>query len=455
MVVRDYAGWFALLISSVSISAWSATPGAPAATIVAAPEKPATTSKAPLKVNVSSALPAPSAPQVASSTVPQTPPPLERPQPDALLVKKAIDVSAEEPADGRTRLGLRLAVVARGPAEPWLLAVINRGTEPVRVLFDLRLLSLEVSPPPTQEPEKGRAKPAKPVVCKLPANARPDVPRSELEAKLAPGEGLVDSFDPRLFCFTSTRKSPLVGGARVVAHLGFAEKTKAVWKKGKRETLVVEQSPPFVARRATAIPDLTEIRAEPARDPGPEAPRSDIEAVKELIAPTIEVAPEAASALEPPSEPFELSVVEGSDAKTGRGVTVAVSIINRSPQARYLYFRRELLSFEVSGPNGFVSCEPGPDARAPDRQSYTRVNPGGRVSATSRLIELCPFGTFDDPGLYLIGARFESTRAGAEFELDAFTGQLESRTPVTVRVQEGPKPMSPGQAPLAIRIGAP
>jgi hypothetical protein len=454
MVVRDYAGWFALLISSVPVSAWGATPStssAPAAVV----EKPAITTKAPLKVNVSSAVPAPSAAPVASSAAPQASPPPEPPQLDPLLVKKAIDVSAEEPADGRTRLGLRLAVVARGPAEPWLLAVINRGTEPVRVLFDLRLLSLEVSPPPSQEPEKGRAKPAKAVVCKLPANARPDVPRSELEAKLAPGEGLVDSFDPRLFCFSSTRKSPLVGGARVVAHLGFPEKTKAMWKKGKRETVVVEQSPPFVARRATAIPDLTEIRSEPARDPGPGAPRSDTEAVKQLIAPTIEVAPDVAPTVVPPPEPFELLVVEGSDAKTGRGVTVAVSIVNRSSQPRYLYFRRELLSFEVSGPQGLVNCEPGPDVRAPDRQSYTRVKPGGRVSATSRLIELCPFGTFDDPGLYLIGARFESTRAGAEFELDAFTGQLASRTPVTVRVQEGPKPMSPGYAPLAIRIGAP
>jgi hypothetical protein len=372
-----------------------------------------------------------------------------------LLVKKVIDVSAEEPADGRTRLGLRLALVARGPSEPWLLAVVNRGMEPAHVVFDLRLLSLEVSPPPSQEPARGRAKPVKPAVCKLPPNARPDVPRADLEAKLAPGEGLVDSFDPRLFCFSSTRKSPLVGGAQVVAHLGFPEKTKAVWKKGKRETVVVEQSLPFVARRATAIPDLTEIRAEPVRDPGPSAPRSDTEAVKELIAPAIEVAPEVAPTAAPLPEPFELSAVEGSDARTGRGVTVTVSISNRSPQVRYLYFRRELLSFEVSGPNGLVSCEPGPDVRAPDRQSYSRVNPGGRVSATSRLIELCPYGTFDDPGLYLIGARFDSTRAGAEFELDAFTGQLESRAPVTVRVQQGPKPMSPGQAPLAIRIGAP
>src|SRR5688500_5183230 len=154
MVVRASAGWLALLMSTVSVSGLGATPSAlPSAAAI--PEKPATTTKPPLKVNVSSAAPAPmpSAPEAASSAAPQAPP-LEPAPPDPLLVKKAIDVSAEEPADGRTRLGLRLAVVARGPAEPWLLAVVNRGTEPAHVLFDLRLLSLEISPPPSQQPEK-------------------------------------------------------------------------------------------------------------------------------------------------------------------------------------------------------------------------------------------------------------------------------------------------------------
>src|SRR5688500_15257770 len=129
MVVRASAGWFSLLISTVSITAWSATPSTRTPPPAAATEKPATTTRAPLKVNVSSAAPMPSAPQGAASAVPKATPP-EPPPPDPLLVKKAIDVSAEEPADGRTRLGLRLAVVARGPAEPWLLAVVNRGTEP-------------------------------------------------------------------------------------------------------------------------------------------------------------------------------------------------------------------------------------------------------------------------------------------------------------------------------------
>jgi hypothetical protein len=378
---------------------------------------------------------------------------IEPPPLDPSLVQKAVDVSAEEPADGRTRLGLRLAAVAQGPDEPWLLAVVNRGTEPARVLFDLRLLSLEVTPPEPVSDKPKKAKAPKPVTCKLPPNARPDVPQAELEVVLAPGEGVVDSFDPRLYCFSKKQSAVLVGGAKVAAHLGFVEKTKTVWKKGKRETVVVEQTQPFVARRATALPELAELAEEPARDPGPGAPSSDKDAVKELIAPAIEVATRTAPAEPPPAEPFELLVTDGSDAATARQVTVAVSIVNRGKESRHLYFRREGLSFKVSGPSGVVRCEPGPDVRAPDRQSFSRVKPGGRVRAASRLIELCPDGTFAEPGLYLIDASFEATRTGASFGFSAYTGTVESRAPVAVRVQTGEKPYLPQHPPLMVRVG--
>jgi hypothetical protein len=400
----------------------------------------------------SAASPTPSASPPADA---EEPPPPEPPKHDPLLVQKAVDLTAESPADGRTRLGLRLAVVSGSVNDPWLIGVVNRGTESVRVQFDLRLLSLEVVPPEAASSGKAKPKPKKPLVCKLPANVRPDYPRADLEVVLAPGEGVVDAFDPRLYCFSAKHLSSLTGGARVVAHLGFPEKTKPVWKKGKRTTVVVEQSPPFVARRATPLPDLTEIEKEPVRDPGEGAPRSDADAIKEIIAPPVEVAVDLEEDSEAAPDPFELVAVEGSDAKTARGVTVAVSIVNRGKESKHLYFRREGLSFEVSGPNGTVTCEPGPDSRAPDRQSFSRIKPGGRVTATSRLIELCPDGTFDDPGLYLVDTSFTASRDGAEFGFEAFTGRFESREPVSVRVQEGPRPLAQRHAPITVRVGGP
>lgn len=378
----------------------------------------------------------------------------EPPKHDPLLVGKVVDLTAEAPADGRTRLGLRLAVVAGGTDEPWLLGVVNRGTEPARLQFDLRLLSLEVTPPEAAEQKKAKRAP-KPVVCKLPANVRPDAPRADLDIVLAPGEGVVDGFDPRLYCFSAKHTSSLASGASVVARLGYAEKTKTVWKKGKRETVVVEQTHPFVARRATAVPDLTELSKEPVRDPGPSAPRSDADAIKELVAPAVELSAEVRSEPEVHPDPFELIAVEGSDARSARQVTVAVSIVNHGSEPRHLYFRREGLSFEVSGPNGTVTCEPGPDSRVPDRQSFSRVKPGGRLTATSRLIELCPDGTFQKPGLYLVDASFTASQDGAQFGLLAFTGRFESREPVSIRVQQGPEPLAQRYAPITVRVGGP
>lgn len=389
----------------------------------------------------------------AAADEPEAAPP--RPAHDPALVEKAIDLSAEEPADGRRRLGIRLAVVARSPDEPWLLAVVNRGTEPARVLFDLRLLSLEVQPPAEDSAPPRRPRIPKPILCQLPANVRPDAPEPAFEVRLEPGEGLVDAFDPRLYCFSASNRSPLARGGRVAVRLGYPEKTRSVWRQGKRETQVLEQTAPFVARRATPLPDLEQIREEAPVDTGPGAPGSDADAIKQLVAQPIELPPASPEPAPPPSTPLELVTLEGSDARNARAVTAAVAIVNRSAEPSYVYFRRELVSFEVSGPGGAFTCEPGPDERAPDRQSYSRLKPGGRVTATSRLIELCPDGSFEQPGLYLVETRLEATRSGAEFGLDAFRGRLESDEPVPVRVQEGATPFAPHHAPARIQVGRP
>ena len=50
-----------------------------------------------------------------------------------------------------------------------------------------------------------------------------------------------------------------------------------------------------------------------------------------------------------------------------------------------------------------------PDLRAPDRQAFATLGSGGKISVVSRLVELCPTGTFGQPGLYLLHAQ-ASTR---------------------------------------------
>ena len=89
-------------------------------------------------------------------------------------------------------------------------------------------------------------------------------------------------------------------------------------------------------------------------------------------------------------EPFALELRNGSDARDETKATVALALANRSNRARHIYFRREFVSFEVSGPDGVTICDPEPDGRAPNRQAFPLLNPGGSLTTTSRLVELCP-----------------------------------------------------------------
>jgi hypothetical protein len=159
----------------------------------------------------------------------------------------------------------------------------------------------------------------------------------------------------------------------------------------------------------------------------------------------------------PPSrEPLRLVLTRGSDARTEREATISVSLVNQSKKAERVFFRRELVSFEVSGPGGVVSCEPGPDLRAPDPASVKALKPGGRISATSRLIELCPAGALRRPGLYLVHGRFEGIGGTTDPQAPpAFQGRLISHEPVQIRVRRGWGTLPPQREPARVRVGTP
>jgi hypothetical protein len=89
------------------------------------------------------------------------------------------------------------------------------------------------------------------------------------------------------------------------------------------------------------------------------------------------------------------------------------------------------------GPSGRATCDPQPDQRAPDRQAFQTLRPGGNTNVTSRLIELCPKGTFSEPGLYLIHGRFDARETGETLGMDAWVGQISSKEPALVRIRTG------------------
>lgn len=386
-----------------------------------------------------------SAPPSASPLPPKVPAPTlgangpePLPPPDPVLVKALVEKTGEGAAVDNP-LHLRLEVWPRPAGERWLVAVVNRGTEAARVLFDLRRLTLTLTPPEDEKKPRPRwqRKPA-PVVCKLPdgfgGQVGDDRPRT-----LEPGEGLVQAFDPRLYCISPTGESRLATGQSVTPKLGYAPKPpRVVWKQGRKTEQPAEQVAPFIAEPVT-----TPVELDASNDPR----------IKELTAPDVQVTPEMTDAEgeEDPSQPLQLRLVRGSDATNELTATATVEV--KARRKTQLYFRRELVSYIIHGPDGIRGCDPQPDDRAPDRQAYNTLGAGQRLSATSLLAELCPKFTFGRPGLYLVSARLDAERTGAEFGLTAFTGRMESGRQALVRIRVGDLPGLPPPEPLRVKVG--
>jgi len=359
---------------------------------------------------------------------------------------------------GAAPLGLRFEIMELGSELPWAFAVVNRGTEAALIDFDARLLSLEILPPvPELEAPSGKGKglkpakakkPPKPLMCRLPADVVPSSVDPALSIKLEPGEGLVQNFDPRLYCLGKT-PSPLVEGAQVSARFGWPVKMKVTWKAGKREERPGVQREPFVAEPSEAQGSL----------PGSEASEPSERRIKELSGTPFTLGSNFASGAKPPvgvaAPPpgLELSI-SGSDAADEGVVTATTTFTNRGRRKQDVYFRREMITYEVSGPDGVFQCDPQPDRRSPaDRSAVQTLRPGGKFSAVSRLIEMCPAHSFARPGLYLVHARFDAVDPATELGFNAFMGRLVSAKPALVRVRRGELPFTPSSGALRVRVG--
>ena len=389
----------------------------------------------------------------------------ERPRPDPALVQKALDRTGTPTGADESAHGLRFEVVEIGPGKSWALAVVNRGSEHMAVAFDPRLLTLEVEPPPDPHAKKW-TKPAKPRICRLPDELRPSRADAAYTIELAPGHGLVEAFDPRLYCLPQAGVSPLVSGARISATLGWPVKTKTVWQRGKRVEEVLPQVPPFVARIQPPIPDAgADTPADSdaaASDAGSEIMMTDTtdagashhdEGIKQLANTPFVLGNDYAPAPPAPAPGLTIEVTQGSDALSEAQATVTVRLANHGATQADIYFRRELLSFEVSSVDGTEVCEPGPDDRAPDRQAFSHLSPGGSITVTSRLAEMCPKDLFARPGLYLVNTSFNGEITGSQFGFDGFVGHLASARPATVRIRTGELPF-PGERTLeAVQVG--
>ncbi len=346
------------------------------------------------------------APPTEADLADSTPPAVD-PAVAHALVAKSGDASGPAP------LGLRFEVIELGAQLPWALAVVNRGTE-ARARRLRRAATDAGDPSATPEATtdaKGKPlkapKPAKPVVCRLPADVVPSSVDSALLSKLQPGEGLVQNFDPRLYC-VGKAPWPLVQGAQVSARFGWPPKLKVSWHAGKREEKPGVQSEPFVAEPSEAEGSLPKAEAAASTEPSERR-------IKELTGTPLTLGSDFALA------PAGTGGRRCSAARLGAHESAAATRRTREPSPRpttitnhgkkkeQIYFRRELITYEVSGPDGVFQCDPQPDKRSPaDRSAVQTLGHGGKLSAVSRLIEMCPAKTFARPGLYLVHARFDA-----------------------------------------------
>ncbi|HEY6559665.1 MAG TPA: hypothetical protein VI072_20425 [Polyangiaceae bacterium] len=333
---------------------------------------------------------------------------------------------------GPAPLGLTLDVAEKGPNMPWAVAIVNEGEQPVSLVADARLLWFEVVVPGKRQK----------VTCRLPEAQFPNLAEQRLTVTLHPGEGVVEAFDPRLYCFAAGGQRALVPGAVVTPYFGWKEQNKTVWQRGRRARQAEQK--PFVAERAPEERADEEAQSAPAvADAG--APLDGDGSLKRIAGQPFGLRSEYKEwsstrlvdddKLRQHPGPLELRLTQGSDAQSERNATVSLSLKNRSPDKQTVYFRREHVSFEVVGPDGIVTCDPQPDERAPDIQAFSTVRKNGAITATSRMIELCPQDTFRRPGLYLVHARFDAAHSGEQFDLNGFTGRVVSLSPATVRIR--------------------
>ncbi len=327
---------------------------------------------------------------------------------------------------------LTLTITAPAPGAPWTMRIANTGSVPLKVIADARLLSLDVTPPPSATETPGTAgrrtlalrAVARAVACVLPADMRP-TRDDDRTLVVPPGRAYAEKFDPRIFCFGSRAAAALVPGATVVAHLGW----------------------PVPARRGRG----------PVRITGPYAvaPIDGLEpavaAAKEIVAsPVIVGAPPALtpSAARAP-RPLALATPAFVDAERAADVSLSVTVANTSTQAQSFLFRPQTLAFDVTGPTGVGVTDPSPTVRCVSdvepgsniREIFTTLAPRGRTSLGVLLRGFCPEKTFDQAGIYLVHAQLDTSNAsGAAVGLHTFDGDVASDTSTALRIRREAMP---------------
>jgi hypothetical protein len=351
---------------------------------------------------------------------------------------------------------LELVVTELGPDMPWTLHLHNRGSTPIGLMADPGLLWFEVAVPGAPAPH----------VCRLPEPLWPKRMRRRAEVLLPAGERFSRRFDPRFFCFADRVQTVLVPGARVIPHFGWPREVATTVVKRKRVEQPLPLRAPFVAWvlppgvETTMMapveapnPDDDENDAEPSSEPPWQPPT---EGLKNVVGTATVLSPAYGKWSERPPAPsggLQLAMLAGSDAEDERSAVVTVGLANAGDTPQLVVARRDLISFNVVGPDGSFEC-PASEIGAPDVESFTTLAPRASQELVVRLIEMCPRGDFSRPGLYEVRATWHGKFSGQALGLDAFVGTVSSPRAALVRVRSGERASFLRSAPMVAK-GAP
>jgi hypothetical protein len=313
----------------------------------------------------------------------------------------------------------------------WRVRIENKGESPLRVVADPRLLVFELTPAANATAESAAgtkaAKGAKaagttatgPLRCSLPADTRPSSETGK-ELVVPPGRSWSAKFDPLFYCFGARERGALVSGTTVQAHFGWpvAASTAKSTKK---------PSPPFAVTPLGAGAET--FAAAKSLDA---APFTLTESVTVDGSKTPSTAEESG---------VTLSLPPSLDAARGVDLGVTVTLANRTDRPITLLFRPNMFEFTVTGPQGMVRCGEPRTVASPIRELFSTVPVKGTTQASVLLTATCPSGTFDEPGIYRVTPRLDTTNAsGKAIGLHTWDGVVSGKTPLLLRIRSARGP---------------
>lgn len=286
---------------------------------------------------------------------------------------------------------------------PWTMHVVNDGDVPVRLVADVRLLSLEVTP-------RGERKPVR---CQLPADMRP-ADDSERALVLPPKRSYSESFEPRLYCFGERELDSLEATSIVVARLGWPDHAGG---HGPSVVSAIDGVEPVVASLAGIVSPPVSLPDEPTPMPAEEpAHASD----------------------DPDPARLVLTSNRAVDAESGENLAVTVTVRNEGKRSVRVRFRPETLGFEVTSSSGVQRCGWPTQPSAPTREYFASLPAGGAESLTVLVGDYCGRAPFEYPGLVVVRPDLDTRKAGGgAIGLKTFDGVVIASSPTVVRLHHG------------------